>query len=703
MMKQITASILVALMVTTSVRAEEIINDITIQNDTRQEVVQQEEITVHTEERPADINDTNTEEQLVSFSISEDDVVNDIIENQDEIVIPLQESNSPSARVAGVVPCVSPVTLSIAPDPAFAFSWYYNGTLVADPASAVVVDDGDSATDEIAPLFVDSWVDAYTFALAQGETGVVVYVQAMTAQILQVFVVDVADPTRDMSAFASSFMLSGGAFATPLTFFSPVNAIVDYTIDPCVACDTPVVDPAVFTVTADQVVFDEGVTVSTILTPTPGNPNFSFTGTVMFSMPSMPVSADVVTALGGSGSFQPAPGTYTIVFTAIVDGCIVATDSITITITDIPDVACDATTTPVIIINAPTTTFAEGVLVETVLASISATATLGGVDVSSSMVITHPFDGLTSLAPGTYTSTYTSTSASGCLTTQSLTITVTGTTGGGGGSKKRNNTTQGEVLGDSTCGPYLATTLVIGYKNDPEEVKKLQTFLNDTMSEVLVVDGIFGIKTKNAVIRYQKQVASTDPQGVVGDMTRYFVNKAMCPELGLVLPVQVLWRSDAPTQEKAHVATSAPVVTIPSIGVNETIKIGGTFEKAGDRVWQSPFSAGFANGGNTTLVGHRYQNIVGRTSDGAPVKGDARPAVFYALTDVRAGDMIYVKDGTQVYAYLVTDAFIARASDVWIEAPTETPTLTLYTCTPYMTSTHRAVVRATLQSVTPSN
>ena len=56
----------------------------------------------------------------------------------------------------------------------------------------------------------------------------------------------------------------------------------------------------------------------------------------------------------------------------------------------------------------------------------------------------------------------------------------------------------------------------MGVKNDPIEVKKLQKFLNKYEGFKLVVDGIYGTNTFNAVKVFQKKYSKDilDPSGL---------------------------------------------------------------------------------------------------------------------------------------------------------------------------------------------
>ncbi len=62
-----------------------------------------------------------------------------------------------------------------------------------------------------------------------------------------------------------------------------------------------------------------------------------------------------------------------------------------------------------------------------------------------------------------------------------------------------------QVLGLSTtrCTPYLTTYMHFGSNNDPEEVRRLQMFLNTHLHTVLNVSGTFDVQTESAVREFQ--------------------------------------------------------------------------------------------------------------------------------------------------------------------------------------------------------
>lgn len=123
---------------------------------------------------------------------------------------------------------------------------------------------------------------------------------------------------------------------------------------------------------------------------------------------------------------------------------------------------------------------------------------------------------------------------------------------------------------------------------------------------------------------------------------------------------------------------------IPEIGVNEEVIETDSIKKVHDKVWHRP-GTGTPSSGNMVLVAHRYATI-----------GGNRASTFYNLPDMKMGDEITLWWEGKEFKYQVVKTFEVTPDQVEIEAPTATPVLTLYTCTPLWKPTHRAVVRAVL-------
>jgi hypothetical protein len=106
----------------------------------------------------------------------------------------------------------------------------------------------------------------------------------------------------------------------------------------------------------------------------------------------------------------------------------------------------------------------------------------------------------------------------------------------------------GQVLGTSTTASTATSTscsymiprqvLGVGLKNDPEQVKLLQKFLNKEMGSRLVVNGNYNIYTKYYAQQFQKKYKNDvlTPWNLTGPTTYTYyttiakINSIMCPE-----------------------------------------------------------------------------------------------------------------------------------------------------------------------------
>jgi len=88
----------------------------------------------------------------------------------------------------------------------------------------------------------------------------------------------------------------------------------------------------------------------------------------------------------------------------------------------------------------------------------------------------------------------------------------------------------------TTCTPYLTSYIKKGATNNPEQVKKLQQFLNQYQAESLVVDGIYKDADFSAVMRFQELYRDQillpwklkHPTGFVYITTVGTINKISC-------------------------------------------------------------------------------------------------------------------------------------------------------------------------------
>lgn len=140
-------------------------------------------------------------------------------------------------------------------------------------------------------------------------------------------------------------------------------------------------------------------------------------------------------------------------------------------------------------------------------------------------------------------------------------------------------------------------------------------------------------------------------------------------------------------QEPIRVAAEPTRLIMPTVALDTPVVTTYVV----DGVWQvAEYAAGYMSGtakpgtGNTALAGH----------------AGLRGAVFRDLGRLQAGDPIFVDAGGWRYQYHVRDRRDVWPTQVEVLAPTETPILTLITCTNW--DTQRLVVTADLVDSMPA-
>jgi LPXTG-site transpeptidase (sortase) family protein len=138
-------------------------------------------------------------------------------------------------------------------------------------------------------------------------------------------------------------------------------------------------------------------------------------------------------------------------------------------------------------------------------------------------------------------------------------------------------------------------------------------------------------------------------------------------------------------------------IVIPSISLDSDVVPARLVEREQNTTWDVPAmkvghaqaTAGAGGAGNAVLVGHVDSRGLGN--------------VFHNLDALRVGDQVEVSSGGHTFRYQVGDVRTVQRNDVSVVQPTQTPSVTLITCTGHWLPlvadfTHRLVVRAELAS-----
>lgn len=123
------------------------------------------------------------------------------------------------------------------------------------------------------------------------------------------------------------------------------------------------------------------------------------------------------------------------------------------------------------------------------------------------------------------------------------------------------------------------------------------------------------------------------------------------------------------------------ILKIPKLKVSQYI-LEGTQRQMRYGVGHVTGTAAVGQAGNCAIAGHR-------------------PYPFRYLDKLVSGDSIIIKADGHVYTYTVYESFDVLPAEVWVlkRVDGEPYVLTLITCTPYMVSSHRLIVRARLKDI----
>jgi sortase A len=151
-------------------------------------------------------------------------------------------------------------------------------------------------------------------------------------------------------------------------------------------------------------------------------------------------------------------------------------------------------------------------------------------------------------------------------------------------------------------------------------------------------------------------------------------------------PVVVLPTGPAvplPATKQAPVGSWIGLIQIPKIHLEQAIIQGTGEEQLRLGPGHYPATPSFGSVGNVAIAGHR-------TTFGRP---------FRYLDQLQPGDPIVITTPTARILYRVTSTLTVLPSNTSVINPTTTPTLTLTTCTPPYSASHRLVVHAVLSAV----
>ena len=139
--------------------------------------------------------------------------------------------------------------------------------------------------------------------------------------------------------------------------------------------------------------------------------------------------------------------------------------------------------------------------------------------------------------------------------------------------------------------------------------------------------------------------------------------------------------NNAAKDEEVEEPVTLGTIEIPKINIHAAILEGTDNRALRYTVGHYPQTAGPGENGNFVLLGHRNYRY---------------GKFFNKLNELEIGDKVVVKKDTFTYTYEVTNSFVVSPEDTWVLKQTSDAQITMITCTPIGTYTHRLVVKGVL-------
>jgi len=132
-------------------------------------------------------------------------------------------------------------------------------------------------------------------------------------------------------------------------------------------------------------------------------------------------------------------------------------------------------------------------------------------------------------------------------------------------------------------------------------------------------------------------------------------------------------------QNKDDISANRLIIT--KIGVNAPIVESKNSEYGLSLgAWHIPKSANPTKIGNMVLTGHRFKYL------------PPSNLTFYLFDKLEPGDIVSIIWNQKTYYYKIRETKVVDKTDLSVEAPSDKPIITMYTCTPIYSTEKRLVV-----------
>lgn len=214
----------------------------------------------------------------------------------------------------------------------------------------------------------------------------------------------------------------------------------------------------------------------------------------------------------------------------------------------------------------------------------------------------------------------------------------------------------------------------------------------DKLSHILIILGLFIIASIVAweAYRYpwatvfggsQSDSALSDPPPISWENEAQESSSTGSSAYSFTPSSAILPGSEAPKEAKHIQYTELGIIKIPKLSLSQHV-LEGAQDQMHYGVGHVTGTAAIGGSGNCALAGHNTTS-------------------FRYLDKLSTGDSVILKADGNVFTYSVIKSFVVLPSEVSVlkSVPGENALLTLITCTPYLTGTHRLIVQARLTEI----
>jgi sortase A len=229
------------------------------------------------------------------------------------------------------------------------------------------------------------------------------------------------------------------------------------------------------------------------------------------------------------------------------------------------------------------------------------------------------------------------------------------------------------------------------YRGNEVMLKKYIPYILIACGCIIIVTAVFLRLMTNYyqyqyVKKYEKHISDLKQQEEQDEnIQNVTADKNSVSSESIIIPEVIINPDDDKNNESGSEEVYEPItvgtIEIPKINIHAAILEGTDNRALRYTVGHYPQTAGPGENGNFVLLGHRNFRY---------------GKFFNKLDELEMGDKVIIKKDANTYTYEVTNSFVVSPEDTWVLKQTSDAQITMITCTPIGTYTHRLIVKGVL-------